>query len=423
MWSGWSGRRDSVVDETEQSLTDFKDDDEDDAERKKDDIGEDEAIAEEIENFAKFERTKTTIKLLKEMSKVPNRAKILLGAKFLHRELPVRIARRVIDLRSLPYGLSNMPTVKQEAQDYLFTFKQLRFSREPLTLELDAEFTQLLKQILFRHLYSVQRIAQGVVDLKKQYYLSGKNKSDAVVSQIPPDQWNFQESLDKFHRSRISIYVLIEHHIANHYPRPGWIGVVEEQCKPAEVIQSIAQVVQTEIENKFQVRAPPVRIAGHANAKFPYIRDHLEHMIKELLANSMRATVLFHTKTKQPGMQMLQQLPEIRVVISEGNEDVSIKIEDQGGGIPQSILRNIFSYNATAEESLNSNTNTTTNSNSSNNYNTNDDLKSGMGYGLPICKCYAEYFGGELKIFSLEGFGTDAFLHLPHVDRGRSLRN
>ena len=38
---------------------------------------------------------------------------------------------------------------------------------------------------------------------------------------------------------------------------------------------------------------------------------------------------------------------------------------------------------------------------------------------MPICRVYAEYFGGELKIFSLEGFGTDAFLHLPHVDKSK----
>ncbi|CAI5507782.1 unnamed protein product [Closterium sp. Naga37s-1] len=36
----------------------------------------------------------------------------------------------------------------------------------------------------------------------------------------------------------------------------------------------------------------------------------------------------------------------------------------------------------------------------------------GYGYGLPIARLYARYFGGDLQIFSMEGYGTDAYLHL-----------
>ena len=39
----------------------------------------------------------------------------------------------------------------------------------------------------------------------------------------------------------------------------------------------------------------------------------------------------------------------------------------------------------------------------------------GLGYGLPISRCYARYFGGELDIKSMEGFGTDAFVHLSRL--------
>jgi hypothetical protein len=36
----------------------------------------------------------------------------------------------------------------------------------------------------------------------------------------------------------------------------------------------------------------------------------------------------------------------------------------------------------------------------------------GFGVGLPMSRLYARYFGGDLDIKSLEGHGTDCFLHL-----------
>ena len=35
------------------------------------------------------------------------------------------------------------------------------------------------------------------------------------------------------------------------------------------------------------------------------------------------------------------------------------------------------------------------------------------GFGLPLARIYARYFGGEVTIKSLEGYGVDAYLYLP----------
>ncbi|CAN0423398.1 unnamed protein product [Discosporangium mesarthrocarpum] len=32
--------------------------------------------------------------------------------------------------------------------------------------------------------------------------------------------------------------------------------------------------------------------------------------------------------------------------------------------------------------------------------------------GLPLSRLYARYFGGSLKLRPMEGYGTDAYLHL-----------
>ena len=39
----------------------------------------------------------------------------------------------------------------------------------------------------------------------------------------------------------------------------------------------------------------------------------------------------------------------------------------------------------------------------------------GLGYGLPISRAYARYFGGDLSIMSMEGYGTDAFVYLTRL--------
>jgi pyruvate dehydrogenase kinase 2/3/4 len=38
-----------------------------------------------------------------------------------------------------------------------------------------------------------------------------------------------------------------------------------------------------------------------------------------------------------------------------------------------------------------------------------------IGYGLPTSRAYARYFGGDLNVMSMEGYGTDAFLHLSRL--------
>jgi len=96
--------------------------------------------------------------------------------------------------------------------------------------------------------------------------------------------------------------------------------------------------------------------------------------------------------------------PNIRVVIADGIEDVTIKVSDEGGGIPRSGVNKIWTYLYTTGESPvlqqgfdpeNS-----------------PAVLAGYGYGLPVSRLYARYFGGDLQIISMEGYGTDAYLHL-----------
>ena len=74
------------------------------------------------------------------------------------------------------------------------------------------------------------------------------------------------------------------------------------------------------------------------------------------------------------------------------------QVSDEGGGIPRSGLAKIFTYlYGTAKNPLDEQVDlgifdTTT--------------MAGYGYGLPISRLYARYFGGDLQIISMEGYGA-----------------
>jgi pyruvate dehydrogenase kinase 2/3/4 len=36
----------------------------------------------------------------------------------------------------------------------------------------------------------------------------------------------------------------------------------------------------------------------------------------------------------------------------------------------------------------------------------------GLGYGLPLSRVYCQYWGGSLNLMSMEGLGTDVYIHL-----------
>lgn len=139
--------------------------------------------------------------------------------------------------------------------------------------------------------------------------------------------------------------------------------------------------------------APDVSVYGDRSFTFAYVPSHLHHMVFELVKNSLRAV-------EDRFQDSLDESPPIRLVVAEGGEDITIKVSDEGGGIARSGLPRIWTYLYTTAKAP---------------VELDDDeaegadgpvVLAGYGYGLPISRLYARYFGGDLQIISMEGYGA-----------------
>ena len=102
---------------------------------------------------------------------------------------------------------------------------------------------------------------------------------------------------------------------------------------------------------------------------------------------------------------------------------VTIRIRDRGGGISPEVLPNVWSYSFTTfseEDELPGQSHSNGNMDALNVLSGAGGESSsiaGLGYGLPLGRAYAEYFGGGIEIQSLYGWGCDVYLRLKGLGR------
>uniref|UniRef100_A0A8D0AQK7 Protein-serine/threonine kinase n=1 Tax=Sander lucioperca TaxID=283035 RepID=A0A8D0AQK7_SANLU len=130
---------------------------------------------------------------------------------------------------------------------------------------------------------------------------------------------------------------------------------------------------------------------GNTNPAHPNTIGCIDSMCDVTEVNAMRATIENHEASRT--------LPPIKVMVALGGEDLSIKMSDRGGGVPLRKTERLFSYmySTAPRPSIG------------------DKHRAplaGFGYGLPISRLYTRYFQGELQLYSIEGYGTDAVIHL-----------
>lgn len=424
------------------------------------------ALVEKIDHYSHFPATGVSLQQMVQFGGYPSDGTLFRASQFIVEELPIRLAHRVKELESLPHNLSDMPSINRVKEWYAQSFDELtsiplpqltndvrkklfnpskraklvvpvgstrpksglgiHAEQSPLnssqddvynssvnriqsqstrqyfaTVEEDIQWppevqnynrvvSHALQRIKARHDGVVSTMAQGVLEWKSSKFYR-------------PDDDVLQGFLDRFYMSRIGIRMLIGQHIAINMDRgirDDYVGIICTNTNVKEIAQAAIDNARFICEDWYGLfEAPKVLLHSNAeNINFMYVPGHLSHMIFEIVKNSLRAVV------ESYGVDV-EDYPPVKVIIAQGDEDITIKISDEGGGIPRRASDKVWTYMYTTAKETPSLEPDVSHS----------DFKApmaGYGYGLPVSRLYARYFGGDLKLISMEGYGTDVYLHL-----------
>lgn len=359
----------------------------------------------------------------------PMEAQLLHSARFTARELPIRLARRVDQYRSLPFIVGSNPYIAKIAKLYASSFDSLASLGEIRTLEDNEQFAARLEEMVQVHAENIPTLARGFLECKK--YMTSSAISTFLNGAI---------------HSRIGIRLIAEQHMALSHAfatgktaTPHSVGIIDTRVNAYDLIKQDSEFVDELCESTLGEK-PDINIEGDREATFVGIASHLSYCIKELLKNSYRATVERHLAAVKRGER--KAIPAIFVSIAKSKVHLSIRIRDQGGGIAPKNLPHIFNYTFTTVSSEQENDGmsaqaddqamgpygmqsvpaagdthndalgalTTGGAGSAVGLGSPLGTLAGLGYGLPMSRIYAEHGRGSLDIVSLYGHGCDTFI-------------
>ncbi|KAG7177043.1 [3-methyl-2-oxobutanoate dehydrogenase [lipoamide]] kinase-like, partial [Homarus americanus] len=302
----------------------------------------------------------------------------LKSALYLQKELPVRIAKRVLAFRSLPFIVGCNPIILGVHELYIRAFNILNNFAPITSRDDEINYSRKLGELLDDHKDVVTQLAAGFRECRRHI------KNEDLVAQF----------LDRTLTSRLGIRMLAQHHLALRENKPNYVGIINVGMKLKEVIERSCQFVSLP----------------------------LDYILPEILKNAVRATIENHSE-----FEMLH-LPPIHITIASNEIDFIIRISDRGGGIPHHLTARALDYNfTTANDTSNSEIDQQegvfSNMMEAVNPNPAGGPMHGFGFGLPTSRAYAEYMGGSLEIQAMQGIGTDVYLRLKHINSpGASFR-
>lgn len=349
---------------------------------------------------------------------------------FCHRHLPIILAHFIVSLDRLPKGLNAMGGIRTVRQTLLKSFSKLISCEIPITKSDEDAFKEVLENIEEAHAEQdlLQTIAMGILELKdhlsrhKKALLKLKH-SDSRWSSIHLTEEDvlpyselavIQDPLDFCNRCMIT-YNFLSRMYLNSSDKSN-----EEKVGMVDVEINLEQIVRRSVDEAKQIctdhygDCPDVDFTLSIDSetiKFPYMSTTVRYIVLELMKNAFRATVEAHMKRNECGIVTCVDMPPVNVLINlkQHTEHACICISDEGNGMTEKALAMAmaYSYTSVSKPAL-----TLKDENGKKEVEETTSPLAGYGYGLPMSRIYAESFGGDLVLQTMEGYGTRAYYYI-----------
>lgn len=115
------------------------------------------------------------------------------------------------------------------------------------------------------------------------------------------------------------------------------VGLIDFECDPRAILENAIDDATRLAESNYYGKCPDVeiKVTGDSPIRFAYIPSDLHYIFLELMKNSMRAVCESEHRGDIPPIECV-------IVASQQSDDVTIKISDQGGGIPRESMDKIW---------------------------------------------------------------------------------
>lgn len=321
-------------------------------------------------------------------------------ARFLRQQLPIRFARRIEDIVKLPHVVVSDPQINSVLATYVDTFEALHSMDDIETDEDEGRFLRVIQEQLYKHNPGTRLVADGYRQVRQTY------------PEIRLDKF-----LHDHFTTRIATRILMDNYHEMRHPQEGYVGIVCQGMRPLKIVQDICDEI-IKLTRSIYGCAPDVEYRGNPDCVLDYIPRHVKYMVREILKNSFRSTVERH-KDKQ-------NIPPVVVELQQGDIHVIIKISDQGGGMSKTVQQEAWQYGWTTVKSEADQSEAGLYAEESCSWDRNRDggvrrpksELAGYGFGLPLTRLHAQYFGGDVFLQALPGHGTDMYLILTHLKEG-----
>jgi pyruvate dehydrogenase kinase 2/3/4 len=415
-------------------------------------------ISTDIGEWASLPRTPLSIDHMLKTGSQLNEKSLLLSSLFLKNELAIRLARTLVEFEALPPKLLSNKPIQRLLELHKESFSEITSFSSLLPSSIISQANEVIRDsgkflqgtLPPAHSWAadLSDIAHTpeemrvLVDQESKFVevltrIKARHRADPVFLSLGLHQFRgsvpsfiaqeaTQDLLDSFNRGRIGQRLLIGQHVALATAfRSGElsnkrIGIIDTQTDVVAVIEEAWERAKLVAMRQYQCVMPELEFRTPKNnprPHFVYIPTILHHIVYELLKNSIRATIETRGLNAKP-------YPSIRIVISSGKEDMIIKIADLGGGVGRSEFDNLQGYmqRGTGTEAIEFGYDQAVGllesldtASPRDNFTYGLGVTSSLGVGIPLSRLYAEYLGGSLEILSMEGFGTDAFIHLNKI--------